>query len=122
MKRKNWEVQDHGIRPAGKPTECFYCHAQREAQHNEGCVIRERTVVVDVTIRMVITKPEGWTPEMIEEHWNDSSWCQDNIISYLEAQSESMGCLCGTVTTKFVREATEEDEELYKLFVEELES
>lgn len=122
MKRNDWEVMDEGIRPAGKPTECFYCGAQREAQHNPGCVIRNRTVVVDVTIRMVIDKPEDWTPEEIESHWNDSSWCADNIISELEAQSLRMGCLCGTLTTKFVREATAEDEAKYKLSVRDLKS
>jgi hypothetical protein len=122
MKRDNWEVQDEGIRPAGPPTECFYCHAQREAQHNANCVIRERTVVVDVTVRLVITQPEHWTAKQIEWHMNEGSWCADNILEEMEAQAVRMGCLCNTTTTKFVREASSEDEETHKVFVKDLTS
>ena len=117
MKRADWKVGEHSIRPAGKPDECFYCHASKEAQHNAGCVIRERTIVVNITIEIVRTVPEDWGEDMINFHMNESSWCASNIIDELAKQDERMSCLCQSCSGEYVREATEEDETAYGLRV-----
>jgi len=126
MKRDNWPVENHGIRPAGKPTECFYCHEPKGGTHKPDCVIRSRTVVVELRIELVVTEPESFDPSLIEFGFNESSSCQTNIISKLAEMVERLDdageCPCGLIEVKYLREATEEDEERQKLFVAELPS
>jgi hypothetical protein len=87
MNRDNWPVEKFGIRPAGKPDECFYCRQKSGDQHAPECVIRERTVLVDVIIQMVMTVPEKWTPDTIEFSLNESSSCANNMgFIYLTSQ------------------------------------
>ena len=117
MKRPIWSVGNHGIRPAGSPTACFYCGAGIAEQHKPDCVIRSRTVVVKMEIDLVVTVPESWTPEDIEFHRHESSWCASSIINDLENLANRKDCLCQFTEFKFVREATEEDEEKQGVFV-----
>lgn len=37
---------DPGIRPAGKPDACFYCHRKVGEQHAESCVIVVKRVLL----------------------------------------------------------------------------
>lgn len=120
MKRDNWPVEEHGIRPAGYPNHCLYCQEPRGGEHDPECVIRERTVVVRLTIEYVIDVPEAWTPEQIEFHRNEGSWCSDNVYSELGALSEHAQCLCDFTKFEYVREATEEDEAKSGVFVKTL--
>lgn len=123
MKRTNWTVGEHGVRPAGKPDECFYCHAKVGEQHKEDCVIRSRTVNVDFTIHMVMDVPEFWDEAQINYHYNDGSWCASNLLNRLAIREHSDRCLCNIANAKYVGEATEEDEERYGCCrVNELES
>src|SRR4051794_13783692 len=117
MKRDNWPVEEHGIRPAGKPDECFYCHEPKGGVHKPSCVIRKRTVVVELRMELVLSEPEHWAPEDIEFFFSESSSCQSNIVNRLEALRARLGCICGLVDVTYVREAKEEDEQLQKLFV-----
>jgi len=73
VKRKDWTVGDHSIRPAGPTDRCTYCNTPVGMQHSKECVIRQRTVVVEVRTRMTISVPENWSPENIEFHRNESS-------------------------------------------------
>ena len=126
MKRTNWPVEEFGIRPAGKPTECFYCNEPKGGTHKPDCVIRERTVVVEVTIQMVVSKPENWSPDEIEFHFNESSSCLSNPVEQLvdlnERMIEAGDCLCGMIDVKYLREATASDENKQKLFVKDIPS
>jgi hypothetical protein len=126
MKRDRWPVENFGIRPAGKPDECFYCQEPIGGVHKQECVIRERTVVVELRMELVITKPEDWDADMIEYHLNDSSSCQTNIISQLaelvERLKDAGKCPCGLIEAIYLREATKEDEQQQKLFVADLPS
>ena len=123
MKRTNWTVGEYSIRPAGKPDECFYCNAKVGEQHKEDCVIRSRTVNLDVTIHMVMDVPEDWDEGQINFHYNDDSWCASNLLSYLNHRDDNVGCLCDITDIKYVGEATEEDQERYGCCrVNELES
>lgn len=114
-------ADDNGIRPAGKPDECFYCHRQVGRHHHTSCA----TIVEDVTyeVRMngkvvgTWTRPDPfyWGVAMCEYHKNESSWCADNALdgivwSDLEAKkwclqpAENDGCCrcCGTLRFKYL--------------------
>lgn len=110
--KNEWPVVAEDVRPARPDGTCFYCRATLGGQHREGCVIRTRTVVVDVTFRIVRRVPEDWDAHMIEFHMNDSTSCADNLANeIIEMTDDVRGrCLCGLTTGKFVREASEEDE------------
>ena len=123
MRRENWEVRNFAIRPAGPSDKCFYCRKELDEQHKLDCVIRTRTVVVRATIEYVVNVPEFWTPEDIERHRNESSWCALNGVNELDELHDRTGtCFCGRTHYQYVREATEQDEELDQLFVEDVKS
>jgi hypothetical protein len=122
MHRNDWPVLEHGIRPAGKPTECFYCGAERGAVHRNECVIRSRTVVVRTIVEHVIDVPESFEVENIE--FTEGSSCSNNMIRQLQDLTNRLDdegkCTCGMVTREYVREATPEDENESALFVTKL--
>ena len=124
MKRTNWIVGEYGVRPAGKPNECFYCHAKVGEEHKEDCVIRCRTVNVDFTIHTVMCVPECWDENDINFKFNESSWCVSNLIKDIVRREEDFDkCPCFITEAKYIGEATEEDEDIYALYkVKEFES
>lgn len=122
MKRNNWEVKDYGIRPAGDSEHCFYCGEPKGSIHKEDCVIRSRTVVIKMEAELVVDVPEFWDEEQINFHRNKGSWCATNVLSELERLDNRLGCLCGVLKFKYLREATEEDEESQKIYVKDFES
>lgn len=92
---------------AGRPDRCFYCPAAAGKEHAADCVCRVRTVVLRTTVEYVVAVPEAWTADDIESHRNESTSCVANIFDFLSAREP---CLCGKTDTRFVREATAEDE------------
>lgn len=124
MKRKDWAVGEYSVRPNGKSDRCFYCGSLLGEQHKDDCVIKSKTVVVDFTIRTVIDVPEHWNEEQIHYHYNDGTWCADNLLNWIyNRQEETDRCLCGITTAKYIKEAEVEDElEFGTIFVNELES
>jgi len=130
MKRSApWIVEDEGIRPVGDPDKCFYCRRPKGSEHTEECVIRTRTVVCKMTIDIVMEVPESSTPDQIEFHINDSSSCVNNIVEKMSEQLERWNevrdkegaspCFCFVAEGKFLREATEDDEEWAGIRAEE---
>lgn len=113
-------VSDEGIRPAGPKDECFYCRAKVGGTHGMECVIRQRTVIVELTIRVAALLPEWWDADAIEFKYNESSSCKSGILEDILAMQNRMrpagNCLCGAGEVTFVREATAEDEECYQTF------
>lgn len=93
---------DDGIRPAGKPDECFYCKQKVGQPHKPDCVCVEKTVRLKYTFEVEVQVPHGWTPESINFHRNESSWCADNALSELEAYAHKNGCLCGVFHSEFI--------------------
>ncbi len=116
----SWKVTKFAVRPAGKPDKCFYCNEKLGDEHKSDCVIRERTVVVDISFRMVRAIPEDWDKEQIEFQLNDGRFCMDNILDELNDLSERLGCLCGVSEAQLIREATPEDEKEYKISIEKI--
>ena len=110
MKRKDWTVGKYSVRPAGKPDECYYCGAKVGEQHKPNCVIRNKTIVARLTIDFVDSVPENWDTEVIDFHYNNSSWCASNILNRLEERN-NFRCLCDVASFEYLRDATEEDEE-----------
>ena len=122
MRRHRWIADSHSERPAGKPGLCFYCGVKIGEEHRKGCVIRSRTVMVEVKATLILSVPEDWEESMVEFHMNESSSCCDNLLNRALEQAERTGCSCGTVEGKFIREATEEDEEAFKMKIADAEA
>lgn len=127
MKRDNWPVEDEGIRPAGESDRCFYCHEPKGGIHKPDCVVRQRTVVIKVSIDLVVTTTEDWGKELIEFKYNDGIYCMSNIVDNIVAlrdrqREQDNGCLCDLAEVKFIREASREDEGRQLLFIKELPS
>lgn len=123
MKREDWTITETSARPMGNQDECFYCKTRIGKQHKEDCVIRSKTMVMNFTIRTVISVPEFWDDDQIEFHYNNGSWCADNLLRELQARSDDSRCMCGITEAKVIRDANSEDEEEYGMcFVSELES
>jgi hypothetical protein len=126
MKRDNWPVEDYGIRPAGKSDECFYCGVKKGGVHKPECMIRERTIVVNVTIEMVVAVPENWSDASVEFSFNESSSCQSNIVERIsdlaERREQNGSCMCGLIAVEYVGEADEKAEQEHLLFVKDLPS
>lgn len=122
-----WVVGKEGIRPAGSPGHCFYCHEPKGGIHAEECVIRSRTVVVQVTVDLVVDVPEHWTVENINFRYNESTWCADNLVDILgtlltRIKNEPGGCLCPFTEVKYLAEADATSEREQQLFAEMLPS
>lgn len=103
-------VNKSDARPAGNPDECFYCKEPIGGLHKLGCVIRNRSVVVEYTIKVCRMVPDDWSGSMVEFHQNDSSWCCSNLIRELLPLADSEeSCLCSNIKAKYVGEATQDD-------------
>ena len=86
---------DDGIRPAGKPDECFYCGQKVGNPHLPECVILCRKVKVRYSYEIEIEVPWSWNKEDIEFHRNIGSWCADNTINEIEKyKRDNNCCLC----------------------------
>lgn len=90
---------DYGIRPAGKPDECFYCHSKVGEPHKFNCVTVCKMVKLRATIDYEYPIPISWDKNRIENHYNLGTWCANNLIEdlkdYIEYIDEKDGsCLC----------------------------
>lgn len=96
----NWPIvkaDDPGIRPAGKPDECFYCLHKVGDEHARDCVIITKRVEHEVTLTWSdgskttgtwqFDEPYFWDVYGSEFHKNESSWCANNLERYLDSTS-----------------------------------
>lgn len=119
LKTETLVVKSDDSRPIGPAGHCTYCERPIGATHDRECVCREKTVVVDFTVRLVVRVPDSWRKGDVDFRYNDSSWCGSNLIDMLESvdrddpKDTSKACLCGRISAAFVREASEEDETRY---------
>jgi hypothetical protein len=107
-------AEDDGVRPAGRPDQCFYCSAPK-GKHKPDCVVPQRTVVIEMKIRYVTEMPAAWTKDEIEFKLNESSSCADNEVQVVcasaETGSENYCNTCQRTEFQFIGEATAEDME-----------
>jgi hypothetical protein len=104
------DQNDDGIRPAGKPDQCFYCSKLVGQPHQHDCVIVTKRVKVRYTYELEIEVPHSWTKENVEFQLNDSSWCADNGIEDLIAhrdRADNDFCLCDGFKGEFLDTADE---------------
>lgn len=113
---------DGGIRPAGKPDQCFYCRQRVGQPHGPDCVMVTKRVLIRIvsddkmiTGLWTLDVPHSWTSETIEFVYNENTWCASNIIGRERVtwdqqdaadklkKLEGNGCLCGKLLFKFVR-------------------
>lgn len=111
---------DDGIRPAGKPDECFYCHRKVGQEHGSECVTVCKLVAYKVMIgdkhvgTFVREEPYGWTGDDCEQHKNESSWCKSNALNHIDwnvddildlyetyRQENDAACACGFMRFEF---------------------
>ena len=81
---------DDGIRPAGKPDECFYCLQKVGQPHKLDCVCVKKLVEfkVDVHVSDGVKfaglwqheEPHNWDDRAMEFYKNESSWCANNFM------------------------------------------
>lgn len=97
---------DDGIRPAGPPDTCFYCHRKVGEHHQFNCVTVSKRVRVRYSYELEIDIPWFWEADNFEFHRNDGSWCADNSFNELNAQSEiieaSGECWCNRFQAEFI--------------------
>lgn len=89
---------DTGIRPAGKPDECFYCHSKVGEPHKFDCVTVVKRVKMRATIEYETNVPVSWDKAITEFYYNDGHWCANNIVNelqcYIDYLNENGSCLC----------------------------
>lgn len=94
---------DYGIRPAGKPDQCFYCYSKIGQPHRADCVVVTKRVKIKATITIDIEVPHDWDKKMIEFHRNDGTWCSSNFANDVERYKASTGsCMCQETKIEFV--------------------
>lgn len=108
---KPWIVGPEHEMPARRDGTCFWCQTIIGMEHRPDCVVRKRTVIVELKFTVVKEVPEDWTKQDIEFHMNDSSWCASNAISALERKYGGMSpCACNVFEGTYLGEAQEQDE------------
>ena len=104
-------------RPARRDGTCFYCSQPLGSEHQAGCVILSRTVVVKFEIEAVVSVPRDWDQSMVEFKYNDGTWCANNLIDDLTNWREradadpNAPCACGGQSATYLREAEKTDHE-----------
>ena len=67
---------------------------------------KRKLVRMKWTIELPMDVPEDWDEELINFHFNESSWCCSNLIDDLEKYDKKFGCICGICKAEFLEEIT----------------
>jgi hypothetical protein len=108
-------VRAQDERPARPDGNCFYCHMPMDTAHRPECVIVQKTVVVEFSVRVVMSVPRSWEPTATRLRYDEGSWCADNLFTDLgEWAEDDLGgdrptCGCNAVKVLSVEDATEGD-------------
>lgn len=120
----NIESKDDGRRDKiGYPDSCAYCYNSPGEPHKPDCHVPQKTVVVELTVRMVIDMPRVWDADMINFSMNDSSACTSRYFDQLFVESNQSPNLCTTchrTEMTYLRDATENDHETFHYIPENL--
>lgn len=93
---------DDGIRPAGKPDECFYCDRKVGEEHGRDCVVIHRKITVRYCFELEVEVPHFWKTEDFLRHRNEGGWCASNAIDAIEKAHGENGCPCPFFQAEFV--------------------
>lgn len=107
---------DEGIRPVGRPDECFYCRSKVGEEHQAKCVVVKKKVRVRYTFELDIEVPHHWDGRKIVFHCEyvgvtDSTPIRRTsgeerererlLNEYLAEKLEKHLCLCQLGRTRF---------------------
>jgi recombinational DNA repair protein (RecF pathway) len=73
----------------GAPDKCFYCAGKFGEKHDESCVCLERAVKCQIVFDLIVPVVRSWDKNHIEQSWNESSWCKDNVQDDIRRKLES---------------------------------
>ena len=109
MNNIDWPIvlsNDNGIRPAGPPNACFYCKSIIGEHHKIDCVTVRKRIKVNLSIDLEINVPHFWNKGRIEFHYNEGTWCGDNVIEMLKAfrKEHQEHCLCDNTKLSFIED------------------
>lgn len=110
-------VTEHDSRGRQMGDRCFYCTSPIGEVHQSECVCFRKRVVVRLTVELVIERPASWTEHDVDFHMNESSSCMSNFIGDLERayQRDEGPCMCHYAEAKYLRDATQEDLENFRV-------
>lgn len=113
MERKNtWVVTKEDVRPARPDGTCFYCGSPVGSRHKNSCVIPKKSVIIDFTIRLPVLVPVSWDKKDVNFHYNESSWCADNLLSMIvDWQNKTGRCLCNLLDANYIQDASGAEDE-----------
>ena len=119
---------DPGIRPAGKPDQCFYCGQRVGFLHQHDCIMVRKLVELSVTVNTSDGRtlhgsfqellPYSWDASQVDFYKNEGSWCASNYLSHRGpttwdegpaawqewlATVDAESCLCADLDFAFVR-------------------
>lgn len=119
VKSDGWPLvlpDDDGIRPAGSPDQCFYCHARVGQTHGEECVCVlskwRAGVYLDYPGPRLGTHeeylPYHWGEQDVDFRYNQGTWCSSNALddivwdagtppAEVVAIDHDKGCACSVV-------------------------
>lgn len=97
---------DDGIRPAGKPDQCFYCNRKVGELHDISCVTVLKIVKVKYTYEIDLRVPHHWRKQDFEFHRNESGWCAENAIDDIEEHLHKAGhnCACYVFHAEYIED------------------
>lgn len=105
MEENEWPTvapNDDGIRPAGKPDECFYCSGKVGKEHARDCVCVTKRVKVRFTVDLELDAPHSWTADKVNFRYQGSSWCGSNLAAMVTAERDQRdadgSCMCEIVS------------------------
>lgn len=87
-------VTKEATRPNGNKTACFYCRQPIGTEHHATCVLIKKKVQVQVTFLREMEVPAHWEKDDMEYHWNDSSWCVNNLFRDIGEHIGGESCMC----------------------------
>lgn len=74
----------------------------------------DKKVLLKATITLEAEVPDDWNEEMINFHFNESSWCADNLINMLNNTIKKLDdkedCLCRYTEIEYLRDGEIGDE------------
>jgi hypothetical protein len=107
---------------AGIPSKCFYCNGRRGGPHDPECVCLKKPIKIKVTLELIDVRPRSWSKHDIESHYNESSWCANNIVPVIQRHLDhdddlnvNLDCLCQRMTVEYLGDATVEEAEAANL-------
>lgn len=106
-----------------------YCHGCNErlgAPHKPDCVNYKKTVIIEFTIPLLVEAPVSWGKDDIEFKYGESSFCLNSLVDDINQLKERLDmnsgtCFCSLCWltenggVSFVREATEQDHDEFKV-------